>query len=227
MNNEYTDIVMVVDRSGSMDSIREDAQGGINALIKEQSTKSGKCTLTLVQFDSTIDTVYNGVPIQDVKGYTLEPRGSTALLDAVGSAIDSTGKRLSAMNENDRPGLVLFVIVSDGLENASTKYRKDKIREMVEHQQNVYKWQFTYLGTNQDAFKEAKSIGLSLEGVANFDGSAVKCAYTNTSAKFARMRTASATGQAVSNAFTAEELSQMNGSGSFTSNTSSTNNRSI
>lgn len=209
MDNNYTDIVMVIDRSGSMESIKSKAQSGINAFIEDQSAKSGKCTLTLVQFDSAIDTVYSGVPIQDIKGYTLEPRGSTALFDAVGSAIDNTGKRLSEMNENDRPGLVLFLIVSDGLENASTRYNKSKIREMVEHQQSVYKWHFTYLGTNQDAFKEANSIGLSLEGVANFSASNIKGAYKSTSDKILRMRTANASGHAVSNAFTADELSQM------------------
>jgi hypothetical protein len=141
----------------------------------------------------------------------LEPRGNTALLDAVGRAIVETGERLRALPENERPGLVVFVIVTDGQENSSREYTKARVKEMIEHQQNVYKWQFTYLGANQDAFAEAGGMGIRLAGAAHYSDKAILQAFAGVSGSLGRMRRASAMGETVANEFTPEELDAMQG----------------
>lgn len=209
MRSDLTDITLVVDRSGSMDAIREDAEGGLNALIREQAALPGEAVLTLVEFDSEYDVVHSGKPIGDVPPYRLVPRGHTALLDAVGRAVAETGERLAKMEEKDRPGLVLFAIVTDGLENASREYTKARVREMIEIQQRDYSWQFTFLGANQDAFAEARSMGVVPIGAAGFSPDKVGETYRATSSKFGRMRGAAASGQTVDNAFTDAERQSM------------------
>lgn len=119
MNTNLTDITVVIDRSGSMASCRADAQGGLNTFIKTQASEPGEALLTLVQFDNQYEIVHRGVPIKDVPKFALVPRGGTALFDALGRAINDTGARLAAMQEADRPGLVMFAIVTDGDENSS------------------------------------------------------------------------------------------------------------
>ena len=111
MNEKLTDITLVVDRSGSMSAIRDDAQGGVNEFIRQQKTEPNDANLTLVQFDTDYEFIYNGTPIQDVGEYELSPRGGTALLDAVGRAINETGSRLAKMPEAERPGLVIFCLL--------------------------------------------------------------------------------------------------------------------
>lgn len=209
MDKDYTHITLVVDRSGSMGTTKNDAQGGINQLFKDQATKEGKCTLTLVEFDTTYDIVHDFKPINEVTEYTLVPRGSTALLDAVGKAIVTTGEKLAALPEDQRPGLVMVVIVTDGEENSSREYNKQKIRELITQQQDVYKWQFTFLGADQNAFHEAASMGMSLCGVAAYNAAAPSVAYTNISSKITRMRDMVAKCVVVDNKFTDEELEKM------------------
>jgi hypothetical protein len=162
VRQDLTDITVVMDRSGSMEACRTDAEGGLNQFVEDQKRQGGEALFTLVQFDHEYEFVHKGVPVRDVPRLTLVPRGSTALLDALGRAIVETGERLTAMPEADRPGLVVFVILTDGGENASREYTRAKVKEMVEHQQNAYKWKFTYLGANQDAFAEAGSIGIPM-----------------------------------------------------------------
>lgn len=209
MRSDLTDITLVVDRSGSMASIREDAQGGVNAFIEQQSNEPGDASVTLVQFDTKYEFVHQGEPIGDIPPYELSPRGMTALLDAVGRAINETGQRLAQMNDADRPGLVVFVIMTDGLENSSQEFTKDQVKEMVRHQQEKYNWQFTFLGADQDAFAEAHAMGMTLDGAANFSKSKVRGAWGATAAKVARMRSAAAQRQTVSNEFTDEEREAM------------------
>ena len=155
MRTDLTDITMVIDRSGSMQSIRTDAEGGINSFIEQQKQEPGETLLTLVQFDTEYEFVHSGVPVKQIPAFTLVPRGSTALLDAVGRAINETGARLAATAESQRPALVVFVIVTDGAENSSREFTRDQIRTLVEHQQSAYKWQFTFLAANQDALLQA------------------------------------------------------------------------
>lgn len=209
MRTDLTDITMVIDRSGSMSSIRTDAEGGINTFVDSQKSEPGEALLTLVQFDTEYEFVHKGLPINSAPPFKLVPRGSTALLDAVGRAITETGARLSAIEEAQRPGLVVFVIVTDGAENASQEFSRDKIRQMIEHQQSVYNWQFTFLAANQDAFAEAASMGIAQAGTANFAGENVVMAYAATAKKMSRMRKAMSDGDTVDNNFTEEERKEM------------------
>ncbi|MCR9293784.1 MAG: VWA domain-containing protein [bacterium] len=211
MRNDLTDITLVVDRSGSMGVIRDDAQGGVNSFIEKQASEPGEALLTLVQFDQQYEFVHQGCPIKKVPSYTLEPRGSTALLDAVGRAINETGARLAKMREKDRPGLVIFVVVTDGLENASREFTRSQIREMIEHQQAKYSWQFIFLAANQDAFCEAQALGIQEAGAANWSMSHMLDAYDATALNVGRMRLARRRGEKVENAFTLEERNKMEG----------------
>lgn len=210
MKNDLTDITLVVDRSGSMASVREDAEGGINEFIKGQAGEPGQANLTLVHFDTEYEFVHQGEPIGTVPTYRLEPRGMTALLDAVGRAINETGKRLAAVPETERPGLVAFVVMTDGLENSSREFTKKKVREMIEHQQDRYNWKFTFLGANQDAFAEAGALGIQLEGAAQFARGSEKAAFGSTMDKLARMRAQARRCESIENAFTDEERERMN-----------------
>lgn len=177
MRNDLTDITVVMDRSGSMNSCRSDAEGGLNTFIQKQKEDLGETLFTLIQFDTEYEFVHKGTNIKDVPHCTLEPRGWTALLDAVGRAISETGSRLEKMEEKDRPAFVVFVIITDGYENSSKEFSKEKIKEMVEQQQNTYKWKFIFMGANCDAFKEAKSIGISYDNTLQYGNKKSKEAY--------------------------------------------------
>ena len=209
MRNDLTDITMVIDRSGSMQSIRTDAEGGINSFIEQQRQEPGETLLTLVQFDTEYEFVHSGVPVKQIPAFTLVPRGSTALLDAVGRAINETGARLAAMAESQRPALVVFVIVTDGAENSSREFTRDQIRTMVEHQQSAYKWQFTFLAANQDAFAAGGSMGIAQDGIAAYSMGKVRGSWDAAAKKMSRMRKAAGEGAAVDNKFTDEERGEM------------------
>jgi hypothetical protein len=209
MRSDLTDITLVVDRSGSMQAIQQDAQGGVNAFIRKQAGEPGEALLTLVQFDTEYEVVHGGAPIQQVPEYHLEPRGCTALLDAVGRAINETGKRLSDMEEGQRPGLVAFVITTDGLENSSREFNKAQIKEMILHQQEQYDWHFTFLGANQDAFAEAGGLGIPADRAAQYAPDKVFAAYEVSSDRISRMRHQVREGEPIRDAFTDEERERM------------------
>jgi hypothetical protein len=162
-----------------------------------------------VQFYTEDDFLHKGIPVSQVPKYKLVPRGMTALLDAVGRAVNETGERLAKMPEQDRPSLVIFVVMTDGEENSSKEFTKAQIKEMIEHQQNVYHWQFTFLGANQDAFAEAGGLGIDAAGVACFSASKVAGTYNALGAKVARMRRQKREGKTVDNAFTDTERKEM------------------
>ena len=209
MKADLTDITLVIDRSGSMQDIRSDAEGGVNAFIENQAKEPGEALLTLVQFDTEYEFLYKGALISQVSKYSLVPRGATALLDAVGRAINETGQRLSTMAEQDRPSLVIFVVMTDGLENSSQEFSKARIKEMIQHQQETYGWHFTFLGADQDAFAEASELGIVAAGAANFSKQNVAAAYGATAAKVTRMRKQRRDGEAVLNEFTMQERKEM------------------
>jgi hypothetical protein len=209
MRADLSDITLVVDRSGSMQSIRSDAEGGVNAFIEGQAKQPGEALLTLVQFDTEYEFIHKGVPVSQASHYTLVPRGGTALLDAVGRAINETGQRLAAMAEHDRPALVVFVVMTDGEENSSKEFSKANIKEMIQLQQEKYGWHFTFLGADQDAFAEAQELGMAASGAANFSRNKVAAAYRATSAKVARMRRQTVENMPVANEFTIEERDEM------------------
>ena len=185
-------------------------KAAVNTFIREQAQQAGNALLTLVQFDTQYEFVHQGIPVKRAPAYKLVPRGNTALLDAVGRAINETGDRLAKMAEADRPGLVVFVIVTDGHENSSREFSKSQIKEMIERQQTQYCWQFTFLGANQDAFAEAGGMGIDAAGVANYAPDTVMLAFVGTSKKVARMRKQRGAGQTVSNEFTEQERKEMN-----------------
>lgn len=158
MDNNYTHISLVVDRSGSMTDVRDDAQKGIDALLTDQFGLDGKLTVTLTQFDDKIDTVKRLA--KKIFKYQLQPRGWTALLDAVGREIVQTGEDLAALPEAKRPAKVLFVVVTDGYENASQEYTTQTIKALVETQKDIYGWEFQFIGADQAAWAGA-SLGMA------------------------------------------------------------------
>jgi hypothetical protein len=157
MLNDYTHITLVVDRSGSMNYIRNDAQGGINTLIEEQKTVAGKATVTLYQFDDRYECVYGPVDVKDAPAYMLVPRGSTALLDATQKAIAETGLFLRNLPEALRPAQVKFIVVTDGQENASIEATAATVKEAIAHQETNYKWEFIYIGSDMAGIQDAQT----------------------------------------------------------------------
>lgn len=164
--------LFIVDRSGSMQGIHKDMTGGIRTFIDKQleGVDPAKRTVSFYQFDTEHDELYDFALLEEAKAYELVPRGGTALLDACGTAITKVGEKLAAIPEDDRPGYVMVVIVTDGAENSSKEYKRAQIKKMIEHQQEKYDWRFTYLGANQDAFAEAASIGIIYPSVLSWLG---------------------------------------------------------
>lgn len=156
---DYTALVFVVDRSGSMWGIAEDMEGGISELLKKQRELPGKLTVDYVRFDTVVEQVYHLADPADVE-IEISPRGSTALNDAVGQTIRSFGQVLAAMPEDERPSKVIFAIVTDGYENASREYTREAVKAMVKHQTDVYNWDFIYIGANQDAVEVGRTLGV-------------------------------------------------------------------
>ncbi len=161
-----TDITIILDRSGSMEVIKRATITGFNSFIKEQRNTDGKIRLSLVQFDHEYKKVYEGVDIEAVpllNSETYEPRGTTALLDAIGRTIVSTKERHSRMYDGKKDPRVIFVIITDGHENASTEYRREYIMKKIRKAEDKDNWQFVYLGANQDAIHEAQGLGISYQ----------------------------------------------------------------
>jgi hypothetical protein len=175
MNQNLTEIVFILDRSGSMAGLENDTIGGFNGFVKKQA-EAGQTSLTTVLFDDKYEILHNGIDagkavLTDREYFT---RGSTALLDAVGRTINDVGKRLNETPEDLRPGKVIFVITTDGLENSSREFGYDEVKRMITHQGEKYGWEFIFMGANIDAAKEGGKIGIgadrSLNFVASSDG---------------------------------------------------------
>jgi uncharacterized protein YegL len=209
MNNNLTDITLIIDRSGSMASCQQEAENGINHFIEEQKKQPGDCLLSLVQFDTDYEFVYKGINIKEVGKYTLVPRGMTALLDACGRAINETGTRLAAMPEYQRPGLVTFVITTDGGENASHEFTTTQIKSMIEKQQYQYSWKFIFLGANQDSFTNAANIGINAASVANYNTNKSHNTYSRMSDKMSQMRYACMNNVTTDCSFSDEDRKEM------------------
>lgn len=162
---DSTEIIVLLDRSGSMAAIKTDMQGGYDSFIAEQRKLPGECAVTLVQFDSEgVETVYESRPVAEVPPLVLAPRGTTPLLDAM-------GQTLTRSIDRKLEGRVLFLVITDGQENASHEFKKDQIKTMVQ-QQTTAGWAFSFLGANVDAFAEAGALGIDVAGTANFVGDA-------------------------------------------------------
>ncbi|MFC0190061.1 VWA domain-containing protein [Fictibacillus aquaticus] len=173
MNKELTEIIFLLDRSGSMAGLESDTIGGFNAFVKKQSQLAGETRLTTVLFDDQYEVLWDGIHAKDAvltkEDYYV--RGCTALLDAVGRTINDVGNRLSKAKEEDRPGKVIFVITTDGMENSSIEYDYEKISKLITHQKEKYSWEFIFMGANMDAVKEAGHLGISAEHAYEFEAS--------------------------------------------------------
>jgi len=188
MDKNLTHITVVLDRSGSMQSCKDDAEGGLNSFVEQQKQESGRCTFTMVEFDDQYDVLHNHVDIQTVGRYTLVPRGMTALLDAVGKAIQTTGDRIENLSEDSTPGKVIFVIVTDGCENSSKEYTRNQIKSLIKKKTDEYDWQFTFIGANQDAFAEAGSMGVRRGTTLNYNVANTQCVFTALSSNVSAYR---------------------------------------
>jgi uncharacterized protein YegL len=172
MKKDYCDINLVLDRSGSMKSIRDDTIGGVNVFLDQQKLLPGEATFSLFQFDNIYEVVVDNKLIKDVQPLTREtfvPRGCTALLDAIGKTINNVGNKLSALADDQRPEKVLVAIVTDGEENSSVEFTRSKVFDMINHQKDVYKWEFIYLGANQDAIAAGSSFGINAGSCLNYE----------------------------------------------------------
>ena len=166
MKENLTELVFILDRSGSMVGLETDTIGGFNSMIEKQKEEPGDAYVTTVLFDHEYKLLHDHVDLKDIKPMTREEysaRGSTALLDAIGKTIDDVGVRLNDTPEEERPSKVIFVITTDGYENASRVYSKSKVKEMIEHQQSKYSWVFMFLGANMDAVGEAAGLGINTD----------------------------------------------------------------
>lgn len=159
-----SEIVVLLDRSGSMSRIQLDMEGGFNTFIdqqrKAQALSGGDCRVSLFQFDDVFETVYTGLQLTEVPPLQLVPRGNTALWDALGRAITVTGERFARMPDFNRPAKVVFVLVTDGQENASREFQASRVREMIKHQEAKYSWGFIYLGSAPTTHEDAAHIGI-------------------------------------------------------------------
>ena len=185
MKDKYTHMSVVIDRSGSMSSMKNDVIGGFNNLLQEQLRVEGTATMTLVRFDHEYEVVSDFVPLEDVKelnSETFQPRGNTALLDAMGKTLNDVRSKIHAMNDSEKPSRAIFVFITDGEENASTQYKKNQIFEMINDLRNKensegVEWEFIFIGANQDAIQEGSSYGVranaSLTYSASGDGARI------------------------------------------------------
>lgn len=173
MNTQLTEIAFILDRSGSMQSQLDHAIKGFNDFRHAQCDVPGQARFTLVLFDDQYDVTCASVPIREVADLdrqTFEPRGSTALLDAIGRTIDELGARLAAMPEAERPGQVIVAILTDGEENASQQFTLADISSRIAHQRDVYGWQFFFLGADQDAIATAAKLNIDHASALRFSG---------------------------------------------------------
>lgn len=195
-NPNYTHIAVLLDRSGSMQAIKSDTEGGFDAFIAEQTKSPGRCDVTLAQFDNSYEEVYAAKPLAAVPPLDLQPRGGTALLDGIGRLITTTGSRLSALEEDDRPGAVIMVIMTDGMENSSCEFDLATIKTMITRQTDSYDWNFVYLGANQDAISVAGGLGVAPGMAMTYQPGKIDSAFASTSANLTAYRSKIAHGVA-------------------------------
>ena len=171
MKKHLTEIVFILDRSGSMSGLENDTIGGFNAMIEKQQREPGDAIVSTVLFDHEQEVIHDRVDIRKIAPLTRNEycvRGCTALLDAVGCAIHHIGNVHKYAREEDRPEKTLFVITTDGMENASRKYSYEKLRAMIQRQKEKYGWEFLFLGANIDAAREAARFGIGADRAANY-----------------------------------------------------------
>jgi len=163
VKNNITELVFIIDRSGSMAGLETDTIGGFNSMIKKQKSEEGKCYVSTVLFDDKSEVIHDRVDINDVEPITEKEyyvRGSTALIDAMGDAIHHIANIHKYARKEDVPEHTMFVITTDGAENASHKYSSDDVKKMVEKEKEKYGWEFIFIGANIDSVETAKHYGI-------------------------------------------------------------------
>lgn len=172
MNPNLTEIAFVMDRSGSMEAMKAEAIGGFNAFIESQKQLPGDVRFTLILFDNEYLKPIDHIPLATVAPLTdktFEPRGTTALLDAMGRTVEEIGERLAKTPEAERPGKVIIACMTDGEENASQKYTNKKVAKMIEHQRTTYSWEFVFLGATLESRNMAKSWTIADDDICDFE----------------------------------------------------------
>ena len=182
MKKDLTEIVFILDRSGSMAGMESDTVGGFNSMIEKQKKEAGKAYVSTVLFSNDSEVIHDRVDIQDVKPLSEKDYcvgGCTALLDAIGGAIHHIGNIHKYARSEDVPEHTLFVITTDGMENASRKYSSRKVKEMIRRQEEKYGWEFIFIAANIDAVETAENIGIRRERAANYrqDGEGTRSVY--------------------------------------------------
>ncbi len=183
-----THVYFLLDRSGSMQSIKTDTEGGFAAFIDEQRSAPGSCRVTLAQFDNSYEEVYADVAVADVAALDLQPRGATALLDAMGRLVTDAGARLADLAEDERPGTVIVAIMTDGHENASREWTHPAIKSLVEQQTAQYGWEFLYMGADQDAIEVGAALGVQRDHALTYGRGKSREAMTLKGEKVRQMR---------------------------------------
>lgn len=176
MKKNLTELVFILDRSGSMAGLEQDTIGGFNAMLQKQRGEPGEAVISTVLFDNETDVIHDRISLDRVPALTEKEyyvRGCTALLDAVGGAIHHIGNVHKYAREEDRPEKTLFVITTDGMENASRRYTYDKVKAMIERQRETYGWEFLFLGANIDAAREAARFGIMPDCAADYHADSI------------------------------------------------------
>ncbi|HWP21614.1 MAG TPA: vWA domain-containing protein [Candidatus Cryosericum sp.] len=182
MKKGLTELVFVLDRSGSMSGLESDTIGGFNAMLEKQKALSGDCVVTSVLFDDRYELLHDRIRLAGVAPLTSEAyyvRGNTALLDAIGRTIDKIGGVQQHTAPDEQAEKVLFVIITDGMENSSREYRYERVREMIERQKERYGWEFLFLGANIDAISVASRFGIAPDRAVTYcpDGEGTRLNY--------------------------------------------------
>ena len=196
MKKNLTELVFILDRSGSMAGLEQDTIGGFNAMLEKQRKEPGEAIISTVLFDNETEVIHDRISLDKVPALTEKEyyvRGCTALLDAVGGAIHHIGNVHKYAREEDRPEKTLFVITTDGMENASRRYTYEKVKAMLERQREKYGWEFLFLGANIDAAREAARFGIREECAANYhaDSIGTEAVYTSVSEAVCQVRSCS------------------------------------
>ncbi|HEY8804950.1 MAG TPA: vWA domain-containing protein [Clostridium sp.] len=182
MKTNLTELVFILDKSGSMSGLESDTIGGYNALLKKQKEEPGEAIVSTVLFDDNVELLHDRVNVKGIRSITEKEYfvgGCTALLDAIGKTINKIGNVQRNANEQQRADKVMFVITTDGMENASNEYNYEKIKKMVERQKEKYGWEFIFIGANIDAISTAAKFGISADRAANYnaDGEGTRLNY--------------------------------------------------
>lgn len=182
MKNNITELVFILDRSGSMSGLESDTIGGFNSMIEKQKKQDGECYVSTVLFDNVSEVLHDRVKLEDIQLMTDNDymvRGCTALIDALGNAIHHIGNIHKYARPEDVPEHTMFVITTDGYENASHQYTSEQVKKMIEHQKEKYGWEFLFIGANIDAVETAKRYGISHDRAVNYkaDGKGTRVLY--------------------------------------------------